>query len=179
MAYTPEQLKQALQNAQQAGDAQAVQLIQGELDRVGNASNQQQSDLSQYSSDDLSSAMYKAIDAGDQNAAMQFMHAIRTNGGKLRPRNAEESNRAFQRVQQQNVSDSSAWDNFMAGAGKSVIDNFHGAQQLGAKIASGLPLVGDAAQAKYEQLKADQDEANQRDAALMASKSGLLGNIAG
>lgn len=68
---------------------------------------------------------------------------------------------------------------FAAGAGKSVIDNFHGAQQIGSKIASFLPFVGDSAQSQYDALKAQQAQTNVQDAPLMHSGAGLAGNIAG
>lgn len=73
----------------------------------------------------------------------------------------------------------SGFQKFAAGAGKSVLDNYHGAQQIGAKIASFLPFVGDDAQAEYDQLKARQANTNVADAPLMHSGAGLAGNIAG
>ncbi|NKJ22026.1 hypothetical protein [Dyella sp. SG609] len=37
------------------------------------------------------------------------------------------------------------WQNYAAGMGKSVVDNLRGLQQVGAGLASHLPLVGDRA----------------------------------
>ena len=84
-------------------------------------------------------------------------------------------------------------ENAQAGTGKSVIDNLRGLGQSAAalgKVAfspedvltklTGQPnVLGDAASRAYDQLKQDQTDADQRDAALMGTKAGLGGYIGG
>lgn len=84
-------------------------------------------------------------------------------------------------------------ENAQAGTGKSVIDNLRGLGQSAAALGkvvfapedvitklTGRPnVLGDAASHAYDQLKQDQTEANQRDAALMKTKAGLAGYVGG
>lgn len=70
----------------------------------------------------------------------------------------------------------STTDKFMAGAGKSVVDTGRGIYQLGASIGHAAGMVSDE---KMRQIQADVDESKQRDAALMNTTAGTLGNIAG
>lgn len=65
-------------------------------------------------------------------------------------------------------------DVFMAGAGKAVVDAGRGLKQLGAWF--GDQVTGGN---RYDQLKAQQDEVNTRDAELMSSGNALAGNITG
>jgi hypothetical protein len=68
------------------------------------------------------------------------------------------------------------YENFMAGAGKSVVDAGRGIKQLAVNAGHGLGLVSDETQQKTQ---ADIDEAKRLDAPLMATKAGLGGDIAG
>jgi hypothetical protein len=97
------------------------------------------------------------------------------------------------------VSDREAWrkeldptigmsddDLFMAGAGKAVTDLGRGVKQIGAwamdKIApqkSISDLVTGQDSSRLGKLRAEQDEVNKRDAALMATGNGVGGNITG
>lgn len=68
------------------------------------------------------------------------------------------------------------YENFMAGAGKAVVDTGRGLKQVGAIVGNKLGLVSDQTRANVQ---ADINEANVRDRALMGTTSGLVGNIAG
>jgi hypothetical protein len=84
-------------------------------------------------------------------------------------------------------------ENAQAGTGKSVIDNLRGLGQSAAALGkvvfapedvltklTGRPnVLGDAASRAYDQLKQDQTDANQLDAALMGTKAGLGGYVGG
>lgn len=61
------------------------------------------------------------------------------------------------------------FENLAAGAGKAVVDTGRGLQQLAAKVG-----IGDASQVQQ-----DIDEAKARDAALMQTGGGVIGNIGG
>lgn len=64
--------------------------------------------------------------------------------------------------------------------GKSTVDAGRGLQQLSTGLGSLVPgSIGDYYSNAYHQLKQDQSDANQRDAALMHSKAGLAGDITG
>lgn len=83
--------------------------------------------------------------------------------------------------------------NYLAGMGKSVVDNARGAVQgvaaLGKKVfapgdvvaqLTGAPnVLGDAAASAYDRTRQEQTDVNQTDAPLMATKAGLAGNISG
>jgi len=78
------------------------------------------------------------------------------------------------------------WQNLGAGAGKAVIDTLRGAGQAALAIPAFIDRHSLAPQgtpaplgAAYDQLKADQGVANERDAPLLHTKAGLLGDIAG
>lgn len=66
--------------------------------------------------------------------------------------------------------------NFFAGMGKSVVDTGRGIRQIGAEIGNKAGLVSDET---VQDLRADQDEVNVRDAELMSSGAGIAGNITG
>lgn len=66
--------------------------------------------------------------------------------------------------------------NFMAGAGKSVVDTGRGFQQIAAEAGGRLGL---APAGRAQQLRAEQADVNQRDAALMDTGAGLAGNVSG
>lgn len=68
------------------------------------------------------------------------------------------------------------YQNFMAGAGKGVVDIGRGIKQLGAQAGGALGLVPEETQGA---IQADIDAARQRDAALMGSGAGVAGDIAG
>jgi len=84
-------------------------------------------------------------------------------------------------------------DNYLAGMGKSVIDNLRGVGQTAANVAkmafapedvltklTGAPnVLGDKARAADAALRQDQTQANVSDAPLMATKAGTAGNITG
>jgi hypothetical protein len=70
----------------------------------------------------------------------------------------------------------SDYENFMAGAGKSVVDAGRGLKQIGTNIGHGLGLVSDETQQKVQ---ADIDESRRLDAPLMNTKAGVGGDIAG
>lgn len=67
-------------------------------------------------------------------------------------------------------------ENFMAGAGKSVVDLGRGLGQIGTDIGHGMGMVSDQTQATGQ---AGIDNSRERDAALMDTKAGLGGNISG
>lgn len=83
--------------------------------------------------------------------------------------------------------------NYLAGMGKSVVDNLRGLGQTAANIGkmvfapedvltqlTGAPnVMGDYARAADTALRQDQTEANASDAPLMKTKAGLAGNISG
>lgn len=78
------------------------------------------------------------------------------------------------------LDDMSGLQKFGAGVGKSALDTVRGLQQIGSLIGSALPgSIGDTAQAKYDQLKADQTATQAQDAPLMHTGAGLTGDIAG
>jgi hypothetical protein len=84
-------------------------------------------------------------------------------------------------------------ENYLAGMGKSVMDNLRGAGQTAANAAkvvfapedvlsqvAGVPnVIGDQARAADTALRQDQTDANASDAPLMATKAGIAGNISG
>lgn len=70
----------------------------------------------------------------------------------------------------------SDYENFMAGAGKSVMDLGRGVKQIGTNIGHGLGMVSDETQ---QRVQADIDEAKRLDSPLMNTKAGLGGAIAG
>jgi hypothetical protein len=81
-----------------------------------------------------------------------------------------------QALRQKNASEMSGYDQFMAGAGKSVADVGRGLKQIGTNIGHGVGLVSDETQQKVQ---ADIDESRRLDAALMNTKGGVAGDIAG
>jgi hypothetical protein len=74
--------------------------------------------------------------------------------------------------------DASTGDNFTAGVGKSLVDTGRGLFQLGASIghARAIGLVSDDTMARVQ---ADVDAAHQRDAPLMNTTAGTVGDITG
>ena len=68
------------------------------------------------------------------------------------------------------------YQNFMAGAGKSVVDLGRGIKQLGAEAGNKVGLVSDQT---TQSLRSNQDEVNARDADLMATGAGKAGLVAG
>lgn len=66
------------------------------------------------------------------------------------------------------------WQNFWAGAGKSVMDLGRGVRQIGAE---GADLVTGGN--RGAELRAEQDQNNANDADLMGTKAGLAGDVAG
>lgn len=73
-------------------------------------------------------------------------------------------------------SDVPAMENFLAGAGKAVVDLGRGIRQVGAEAGNRVGLVSDETVAG---LRSQQDETARLDAPLMGTKAGIAGNIAG
>jgi hypothetical protein len=74
----------------------------------------------------------------------------------------------------------STTDKVLAGAGKSFVDTYRGLQQIGADIASKLPgRVGAYGQSEANRLQQEQADVKQRDAPLMNTTAGTVGNVGG
>lgn len=176
MAYSPQQLQAALQAAQATGDTQAVATIQQAMQAAPAPAQAAPS----MDPDALTQAFYKAKLAGDEDAAGHIFHALRQTGANLRPMTQDEAAASYQRQNGQAVDGGSATDNLAAGAGKSVVDNGRGINQLNDLAAQFLdPANAAIHQAAYASAKQEQSDANSRDAALMNTKAGLVGNVAG
>ncbi len=81
------------------------------------------------------------------------------------------------------VSDSSL-DNFRAGVGKSLVDSYEGVKMLGTDAAryfveEGLGMQAPGLRGSLDQQMANTADRRQRDAALMDTKAGFGGNVAG
>lgn len=75
----------------------------------------------------------------------------------------------------------STTDKFLAGMGKAFVDTGRGVQQIGADVGSLLPdaMGGSYFAGKADQLKQEQADVTQRDAPLMQTGAGAIGNVAG
>ena len=123
----------------------------------------------------LVSALQRADAAGDEQAAGVIAKAIRREKLKIdQPGDYDPSSSAYQA--KYGATSDTAGNNFMAGAGKAVVDMGRGVQQVGAGIGNKLGLVSDDTVAGIQN---NIDNAAERDRPLMESGAGLAGNIAG
>lgn len=134
---------------------------------------------SQPDSGQLSSKYYAAAAAGDEAGKLDAFRAIRASGGRLAPPNQQQISQITQ--SQHNPTDGmSTTDKFLSGAGKSFVDTYRGLQQVGAGIVSVLPgSVGSYGSRQSDRLKQEQADVQQRDAPLMATGAGMVGNVVG
>lgn len=187
---TTQQIQAAIQNAQAAGDTEAVQRLSAALPRAEDAPSAaaQGQQPSQPGQQQLSDAIYAASDAGDQQAAHRLFTQLRAQGMSLAPRSPTAQEAAFQKLNAQNVAAQPWYQTALQGAGKAFVDTGHGLKQLYDLAAdridpqqqtlSGL-IAGQPAPSRYQQDMQGQAQTNQQDQALMNSGAGKVGYIGG
>lgn len=157
--YTPQQLQQALQRAQAAGDQQAVQVIQQHMQAAQSAP---QAQPQQYSNEQLNHAYWLASMHNDEPAKIAIFRQLRAQGGNLSGIPQTDLPQVERQNAQKVVDNMSGMGKFTAGVGKSFVDTGHGIEQL----------VG------ARNLQQANDSAN-LDEPLMQSGAGLAGDITG
>ena len=159
--YSPEQLQQALQRAQQAGDQQAVQVIQQHMQQAPQGGNELKQ-LHQFSNDQLNHAYWLASINHDEPSKQAIFSALRNQGGSVQNIPGHVLPAADRAGAQRVIDQMSGTGKFFAGAGKSFYDTGRGlAQLVGARST------------------AEADQAANLDAPLISSGAGLAGDITG
>ena len=127
-------------------------------------------DLSQ-----LVAALQKADAAGDTQAAQTIASAIKREKTKLsNPAEYDPSSPEFQA--KYGASSTGGFDNFMAGAGKAVVDMGRGVKQIGADLGNKVGFVSDET---VSGIQGNIDDSRERDKSLLNTGAGIAGNISG